>query len=188
MFSDAQIVTALNALMNETTLNLAIVGMQTTHSDKHLKATHTRPAAAAGGYGDSYFMKKKTVAVPMTVPGAWGKTITKTVNRVVEGFGQVEEINRADERRLATFLRFTDFGAIAPDRSDFVFFTEMPSPFVGFDMDRGKSLPQSAPYLGYVIGRRREDYRLITMYPSTGSRFATKGAKTIFKTGGSWSL
>lgn len=180
MFTKPDMIAALNALADQTTLQSAISGLQMYHAPKHLQVTDIRPPNL--GFGSSFFMKRKMVPTQVTRPGAWGSgPITETVNRPSEAFGDLEPIDRTDEAKIIGYLKTTDSGAVAADRDDFVFFTDVPHPYVGLDFPFNASLPVEAGYLAVVIGRSGRGYKIRSAYPCTRDRYLTKGAATIHR-------
>ncbi|NNE98127.1 MAG: hypothetical protein HKN25_03815 [Pyrinomonadaceae bacterium] len=189
MLSEDKMIVALNDLSDEATLRGAITLLQTNHAPKHLTATHTRPADR--GYGAAFFMKRKMITTQITKV-VWGKPQVRNVRTPSHEFGDYEGIDRTDEFRIVSHIGKCDFGAIvdnhAKTSNSFIFFTEIPKPYVGFDWIRDKSLPIEGGYLGAVIAKRRRNWKILTAFPCGYPYYSRMGAKVIHRRGGSWSL
>ncbi|MDT8857281.1 hypothetical protein RNZ50_20025 [Paracoccaceae bacterium Fryx2] len=187
MFNKTQMIAALNALASPATLQTAIAGLQMYHAPNHLEVTHVRPPNQ--GYGSSFFMKRKMVTTVEMRPNVWTKVPAPTnVTSPDMSFGALEPTTRADEARIIGHLKTCDSGAVAADRDDFVFFTDVPEPYVGFDFPAGASLPVEAGYLCFVIGRAGPNLKLRSVYSCTQTRYLSKAASVIRRAGnGIWS-
>ena len=175
---------AINALSNDITLRNAITALQMYHPPKHLTVEHVRPPH--NGYGSAFFMKRKLIARPV-VKEVWGKPQTVMVNSTSTAFGDLEGIDRGDEFKIVSHLKDCDSCAIAASPTEparFLFFTDVPEPYVGFDWMGGKSLPVEGGYLCIVIAVSQIPGRgpsLVTAFPCARAYYTSKNATVIHR-------
>ena len=88
----------------------------------------------------------------------WGKPQIQIVQNPSDEFGDLEGMNRTDESKLISNLKTCTSGATANNQAknpdSFIFFTEIPEPYVGLVWVPSKSLPAEGGYLSIVIAKR----------------------------------
>ena len=131
-------------------------------------------------------MKRKLIARPV-VKEVWGKPQTVMVNSTSTAFGDLEGIDRGDEFKIVSHLKDCDSCAIAASPTEparFLFFTDVPEPYVGFDWMGGKSLPVEGGYLCIVIAVSQIPGRgpsLVTAFPCARAYYTSKNATVIHR-------
>ena len=122
----------------------------------------------------------------------WGKPVVNEVLSPSTAFGDYEGIDRTDEVKIVMHIKNCEFGAIVNNEAkrpnSFIFFTEVPEPYTGFDWLENQCLPIQGGYLGAVIARQFNSWKVQTAFPCGAPYYNRMNAKVIHKKHTGWSL
>ncbi|HSO85595.1 MAG TPA: hypothetical protein VLQ91_03525, partial [Draconibacterium sp.] len=99
-----------------------------------------------------------------------------------EEFGDYIDINRKDELAIIHHLCDSDSVAYALDTQNqnrFLLFTDVPSPYVGFDWLANMCLPIQAGYLVMVIEKAFITWKIITVFPCARAYYQKHKTKVL---------